>query len=45
MSMHPGEHNPGRTYRFFTGTPLWPFGHSLSFTSFAVVGDAATTER
>ena len=36
MSMRPGGHNPGRTYRFFAGKPLWPFGHSLSFTSFQV---------
>jgi len=25
----------GRTYRFFTGTPLYPFGYGLSYTSFA----------
>ncbi|MGH8853679.1 MAG: glycoside hydrolase family 3 C-terminal domain-containing protein, partial [Telluria sp.] len=25
----------GRTYRYFTGEPLYPFGHGLSFTSFA----------
>jgi beta-glucosidase len=24
----------GRTYRFFDGTPLYPFGHGLSYTSF-----------
>ena len=24
-----------RTYRYFTGTPLWPFGHGLSYTRFA----------
>ena len=24
----------GRTYRYFTGTPLWPFGHGLSYTRF-----------
>src|SRR5882724_6647812 len=24
----------GRTYRFFEGTPLYPFGHGLSYTSF-----------
>jgi beta-glucosidase len=24
-----------RTYRFFTGAPLYPFGHGLSYTSFA----------
>jgi beta-glucosidase len=24
-----------RTYRYFGGTPLYPFGHGLSYTSFA----------
>jgi beta-glucosidase len=25
----------GRTYRFFNGTPLYPFGHGLSYSTFA----------
>jgi beta-glucosidase len=30
----------GRTYRYFTGTPLWPFGYGLSYTTFKY-GDLA----
>jgi beta-glucosidase len=28
----------GRTYRFFTGTPLYPFGHGLSYARFEYSG-------
>ena len=28
----------GRTYKYFSGTPLYPFGHGLSYTSFAYSG-------
>jgi beta-D-xylosidase 4 len=31
MSMEAG---PGRSYRYYHGTPLFPFGHGLSYTTF-----------
>ena len=36
-------YNPGRTYRFFTGTPVLPFGYGLSYTSwnYTVLPDPA----
>ncbi|GAB2557883.1 glycoside hydrolase family 3 protein [Rhodanobacter koreensis] len=34
-----------RTYRYFTGTPLYPFGHGLSYTHFAYADAALSTTR
>lgn len=38
MGMRPNAStgHPGRTHRFFTGTPVFGFGHGLSYTSFAI---------
>jgi hypothetical protein len=34
-SAWPPGTNPGRTYRFYTGTPVLPFGYGLSYTTWA----------
>jgi len=34
QSMRPSSTNPGRTYRFYTGQAVYPFGYGLSFTTF-----------
>ena len=35
----------GRTYRYFDGTPLYPFGHGLSYTRFAYADLALSATR
>jgi beta-glucosidase len=35
----------GRTYRFFKGQPLYPFGHGLSYTRFRYSGLNVSTPR
>ena len=35
----------GRTYRFFKGAPLYPFGYGLSYTTFAYRNLRASAER
>jgi hypothetical protein len=37
MGMRPNRAtgNPGRTYRFYTGSPIFHFGHGLSYSTFA----------
>lgn len=34
MNMPPSPKCLGRTYRYYTGEPLWPFGFGLSYTDF-----------
>src|SRR5262249_21205177 len=34
----------GRTYRFFNGTPLYPFGYGLSYTTFSYKNLRTNTE-
>lgn len=35
----------GRTYRFFEGTPLYPFGYGLSYTTFAYKNLRTSADR
>ncbi|MEN2787525.1 glycoside hydrolase family 3 C-terminal domain-containing protein [Sphingomonas qilianensis] len=35
----------GRTYRYFSGEALYPFGHGLSYTSFAYAAPSLSTTR
>lgn len=42
-SQCPNGTNPGRTYRFFTGTPVVPFGYGLSYSSFSYSVAASPT--
>ena len=32
---------PGRSYKYYTGTPLFPFGHGLSYTTFDITWSPA----
>lgn len=34
MTIRPSSSNPGRTYKWFQGAPVFEFGHGLHFTSF-----------
>ncbi|XVF38958.1 hypothetical protein REPUB_Repub20aG0147800 [Reevesia pubescens] len=34
MSLRPTEKYPGRTYKFFDGSTVYPFGYGLSYTNF-----------
>ncbi|KAJ7043883.1 beta-xylosidase [Mycena alexandri] len=36
MTLRPSSTNPGRTYKWFTGTPIFEFGTGLSFTTFSL---------
>lgn len=38
MRMRPEGSYPGRTHRYYTGTPIYPFGHGLSYTQFEFIG-------
>ena len=35
MTLRPSATNPGRTYKWYTGTPVFEFGFGLSYASFS----------
>ncbi|KAF2669569.1 glycoside hydrolase [Microthyrium microscopicum] len=35
MALRPGPKNPGRTYKWYTGKPVFEFGHGLHYTKFS----------
>lgn len=35
MSLRPGENNPGRTYKWYTGTAIFEFGYGMHYTKFS----------
>ncbi|CAK9145207.1 unnamed protein product [Ilex paraguariensis] len=44
MRSNPSKDYPGRTYRFYKGPVVYPFGHGMSYTNFVhTIVDAPTT--
>lgn len=43
MRSNPSRNYPGRTYRFYKGPVVYPFGHGMSYSSFVhTIADAPT---
>ena len=36
MTLRPGPTNPGRTYKWYNGTAVFPFGYGLHYTNFSI---------
>jgi beta-D-xylosidase 4 len=41
MSMRPSANSPGRSYRWYTGQPVFPFGTGMSLTTFKVTNTSS----
>ena len=45
MAIRPDENNPGRTYKYYTGTPVYEFGYGMHYTNFtASIADGALAQ-
>ena len=45
MTLRPSSTNPGRTYKWYQGTPVFDFGHGLHFTKFSFNWQGNPTRR
>ncbi|KAK8072227.1 hypothetical protein PG996_005575 [Apiospora saccharicola] len=43
MDLRPGPGNPGQTYKWYNGTPVFPFAHGLHYTTFNATFSAPST--
>ncbi|PWY89920.1 putative exo-1,4-beta-xylosidase xlnD [Aspergillus heteromorphus CBS 117.55] len=42
MNLRPDGDNPGQTYKWYTGTPVYEFGHGLFYTTFSASTNETT---
>ncbi|KAL4946476.1 Exo-1,4-beta-xylosidase xlnD [Aspergillus oleicola] len=45
MNLRPNGSNPGQTYMWYTGEPVYEFGHGLFYTTFDEWSDKDSTEK
>lgn len=41
MSMRPSSSSPGRSYKWYTGTPVYPFGYGIGLTTFKMTNTSS----
>ncbi|KNG80602.1 beta-xylosidase XylA [Aspergillus nomiae NRRL 13137] len=45
MNLRPNGSNPGQTYMWYTGTPVYEFGHGLFYTNFTAAAAGRSTNQ
>lgn len=45
MALRPSATSPGRTYKWYTGTPVYEFGHGLHYTTFKFSWKSSPSKR